>query len=175
MNDESTRPDWDAIYNEQIARLYNYFLYRVTCQDTAEDLTARTFKQAWANRSQYDPQRGRVDAWLFGIARHVLVDYYRQQPPDMLSIEDAYRAASSANTEEAVQKRLDAALLGELLQQLPQREQDVIALKYGADMTNRAIADLTGISESNVGTILHRSVNKLQGLLKQKGEFRYGS
>ncbi len=63
----------------------------------------------------------------------------------------------------------------QLLQQLPQREQDVIALKYGADMTNRAIADLTGLSESNVGTILHRTVSKLQGLLKQKGEYRYGS
>jgi RNA polymerase sigma-70 factor (ECF subfamily) len=175
LSDDTSPPDWNAVYEQQIARLYNYFLYRVNQPDTAEDLTASTFKRAWANRQQYDPQRGSVSAWLFGIARYVLVDYYRDRPPPTLSIEDAYRAASPDNTEHTVQKRLEADMLGQLLQQLPQREQDVIALKYGADMTNRAIADLTGLSESNVGTMLHRTVRKLQRLLRQKGKYRYGS
>jgi RNA polymerase sigma-70 factor (ECF subfamily) len=38
-----------------------------------------------------------------------------------------------------------------------------MAMKYGADMTNRAIALATGLSESNVGTILHRAVEMLRG------------
>ncbi len=112
MSDDTSPPDWNAVYEQQVARLYNYFLYRVNQSTTAEDLTANTFKQAWASREQYDPQRGSVTAWLFGIARYVLVDYYRDQPPPMLSIDDAYRAASSDNTEHTVQKRLDADMLG---------------------------------------------------------------
>jgi RNA polymerase sigma-70 factor (ECF subfamily) len=175
LSNDPQIPDWDAIYNEQVARLYNYFLYRVNQQTTAEDLTATTFKRAWMNRTQFDPQRGSVAAWLFGIARHVLVDYYRQRPPRMMSIEDAYRAASPLDTEHTVQQRIDADMLGRLLQELPQREQEVIALKYGAEMTNRDIADLTDLSESNVGTILHRTVNKLHALIKQKGAYHYGS
>ncbi len=49
-----------------------------------------------------------------------------------------------------------------LLQRLPAREQELVALKYGAEATNRAIAALTGLSESNVGTILHRVVLELR-------------
>ena len=56
----------------------------------------------------------------------------------------------------------DLARLGALLETLPQREQELVALKYGAEATNRAIAELTGLSESNVGTILHRVVQALR-------------
>ena len=49
-----------------------------------------------------------------------------------------------------------------LIAGLPDRERELLALKYGAGATNRAIADVTGISESNVGTILHRTVQKLR-------------
>jgi RNA polymerase sigma-70 factor, ECF subfamily len=45
---------------------------------------------------------------------------------------------------------------------LPEREQELIALKYGADLTNREIARLTGLSETNVGSILYRVVRKLR-------------
>ena len=45
---------------------------------------------------------------------------------------------------------------------LPDRDRELLALKYGAGMTNRAIARLTGLSESNVGTIVHRAVQALR-------------
>jgi DNA-directed RNA polymerase specialized sigma24 family protein len=51
-----------------------------------------------------------------------------------------------------------AALLGGLAE----REREILALKYGAGLTNRAIARLTGLGESNVGTLLHRTVQKLR-------------
>jgi RNA polymerase sigma-70 factor (ECF subfamily) len=49
-----------------------------------------------------------------------------------------------------------------LLQTLPDRDRDLMALKYGAEMSNRDIARATGLSESNVGTILHRAVQALR-------------
>ena len=64
--------------------------------------------------------------------------------------------------DEIVQQRHDSARLTALLDRLPARERELIALKYGAELTNRAIAGLTGISESNVGTTLHRTVQKLR-------------
>jgi RNA polymerase sigma-70 factor (ECF subfamily) len=45
---------------------------------------------------------------------------------------------------------------------LPEREREILALKYGAGATNRAIADVAGLSESNVGTIIHRTVQLLR-------------
>ena len=58
--------------------------------------------------------------------------------------------------------RSDIERLARLLERLPERERELIALKYGADMTNRSIARLTGLSESNVGTILHRTIQVLR-------------
>ncbi len=62
------------------------------------------------------------------------------------------------------QRRLEALLAG-----LPPRERELIALKYGAGATNRAIATLTGLSESNVGTILHRTVGTLRAAWDEGG------
>ena len=71
-------------------------------------------------------------------------------------------APSDMNVEAEVLQRDTASCLHQLLSQLSIQEQDIIALKYGADFTNRAIADVLSISESNVGTILHRVIKKLK-------------
>ncbi len=60
-----------------------------------------------------------------------------------------------------MQHRGDLARLHTLLARLPERERELIELKYGAALTNRAIAGLLGMSESNVGTTLHRIVHRL--------------
>ena len=60
------------------------------------------------------------------------------------------------------QLRDDIRQLRRLLAPLPPRERELIALKYGAGLTNRAIAQLVGLSETNVGTILHRLVKQLR-------------
>ena len=57
---------------------------------------------------------------------------------------------------------MDFQFILENLKQYPERERELIHLKYGAELTNREIAQLTGLSESNVGTILHRVAGKLR-------------
>jgi RNA polymerase sigma-70 factor, ECF subfamily len=64
--------------------------------------------------------------------------------------------------ESAEERRSDLVRLAALTASLPDRERDLIALRYGAGLSNRAIAPLVGLSESNVGTILHRTVQALR-------------
>jgi DNA-directed RNA polymerase specialized sigma24 family protein len=45
--------DWDALYCDQLPRIYNYFRFRVGTDADAEDLTARTFESAWRARERY--------------------------------------------------------------------------------------------------------------------------
>jgi len=66
------------------------------------------------------------------------------------------------SVEEIVEQQHELTTLSQLLATLPDRERELIALKYGSDLTNRAIAKITGLSESNVGTILHRVVGRLR-------------
>ena len=68
--------------------------------------------------------------------------------------------------EEMYQQQQEKVHLRRILFKLPEREQDLIALKYGAGLTNREIAQVTGLSESNVGSILHRTVNNIRTQLE---------
>ena len=56
-----------------------------------------------------------------------------------------------------------------LLAELPDRERELLALKYGSGLTNREIAGLTGVSESNIGTILYRTLRRLRTLWDEGG------
>ena len=89
------------------------------------------------------------------------VDHFRAQRPH-LPLEAAEEVPANRTPHDEVARDSDLARLGALMQGLPQREQELLALKYGAEATNRAIAELTGLSESNVGTILHRVVQTLR-------------
>jgi len=69
---------------------------------------------------------------------------------------------SSVDVEKGIQKQQEKEYLRRILLELPEREQDLIALKYGAELTNREIAKITNLSESNIGSILHRAVIKIR-------------
>jgi RNA polymerase sigma-70 factor (ECF subfamily) len=157
----AAEPDWDAVYAEQLPRVYNFFRYRFGQDALAEDLTSRTFEKAWAARARYRRDLAGFSTWLISIARNVATDHLRAQRPH-LPLEAAEEVAAKNAPHDEVARESDLARLGTLLKTLPQREQELIALKYGAEATNRAIAELTGLSESNVGTILHRVVQTLR-------------
>ena len=164
--------DWAAVYREQLPRVYNFFRYRLGDDQAAEDLTATTFEKAWRGRARYRRDLGAFEAWLFGIARRVAADHLRRRR-HAVSLDDMPDAADSDPADphplaEMVQRQADLARLGVLLAQLPPRERELIALKYGGEMTNRAIAAVTGLSESNVGTILHRTVGKLRAAWEEQ-------
>jgi RNA polymerase sigma-70 factor (ECF subfamily) len=153
--------DWESVYAETLPKVFNYVLYRVGDMALAEDLTATTFERAWKQRKRYRHDRAGLLAWLLGIARHLIADSHRRQRPTE-PLDEATAASADASPDVLSEARDTAERLQRLLHTLPAREQELIALKYGADLTNRQIARLTGLSESNVGTILHRTIQQLR-------------
>jgi len=153
--------DWEAAYQEYLPRVYNFFCYHVSHELLAEDLTALTFEKAWRGRSRFRRDLSAFSTWLFTIARNVATDYFRRKDRE-LPLESVREHADPASLEETVQQNQDFAQLISVLSQLPARERELIAFKYGAGLNNREIARLTRLSESNVGTILNRTVEKLR-------------
>lgn len=159
--------DWDAVYREEMPRVFNYFRYRGFERATAEDLTSATFEKAWRARERYRKDRAAVSTWLLAIARNTAVDHLRRSRPAVPLEEASLRDDETPETaalREAQSRRLQA-----LLAALPERERELLALKYGAGATNRAIAALTGLGESNVGTILHRTIGALRARWDEGG------
>ena len=140
--------DWEAAYHEGVPRLYNFFRYRVGDNDVAGDLTAETFTRAWRDRHHYRYDLAAFSTWLFMIAKQVVADYFRKPHPEV-SLTAAIHIPDEETVESLVQQRSDFERLSTLLAKLTDRDRELFALKYGASLTNRTIADVSGMSESN--------------------------
>ena len=156
-----TDVDWEAVFAEQLPRIYNYFRFRLGSEIDVEELTSVTFEKAWRSRDRYRRDVAGFSTWLFSIAHHAAIDYLRTRRP-YLPLQAALEIPSDTTPERDAQLASDLNRLAALTRDLPERERELIALKYGAALNNREIARLTGLSESNVGTILHRIVQALR-------------
>ncbi|MFZ5910213.1 MAG: RNA polymerase sigma factor [Chloroflexota bacterium] len=161
--------DWEEVYVSCLPRVFHFFCFKVGVLATAEELTSMTFEKAWSCRKNYRQDHGHINAWIIGIARKVAVDYFRQ-PRREVPLDEAVEIPALIDVEEDVQKKMEFHRLALVLSRLSNRERELIALKYGVELTNREISRITGISESNVGTILHRVVGRIRLEWEQQRE-----
>lgn len=153
--------DWQDVYDQSLPKIFHFFCYKVGEAVVAEELTVLTFEKAWMSRRNFHKANGQVHAWIFGIARNVASDYFRKKKVE-IPIEEVSELDFSTSFEDDIQNRLDFQSILAILNRFPVRERDLIAMKYGAELSNREIARLTRLSESNVGTILYRTVKKIR-------------
>jgi RNA polymerase sigma factor (sigma-70 family) len=152
------------LYTEFLPKVYRYIAYRINDVPTAEDLTSMVFEKALTKFESYDTRKAQFSTWVFTIARNTLTDYFRTHLKRQTVTLEAPAAASLAgpSPEEESELSDDVHWLKNCLAGLSQQEQDIISLKFGAEMTNRQIASQLGLSESNVAVIIFRAVRKMR-------------
>lgn len=153
--------NWREVYNENLPRIYNYLRFRIGDDFIAEDLTATTFEKAWRNRRSYKREISAFSTWLYAIASNLAIDYLRKKRNEV-DISYLETEGSVPSAEEVLEQKDQFARLISLLEDLPARERELFAMKHGADFSNVQIAQLTDLTESNVGTILHRVAKQLR-------------
>lgn len=140
-----------------VRRVYAYVAYRIGDGAEAEDVTSETFERALRYRSSYDPRRGPPAAWLVGIARRCLADAAGRRAGEVLAAEPREVAGRDEAADAAA--RLD---LAQAVATLPERDRELIALRYGADLKAREIAELLDLKTNAVEVALHRALEKLR-------------
>jgi RNA polymerase sigma-70 factor (ECF subfamily) len=161
----STAELFGRLYEQYLPNVYQYVSYRVGNRTEAEELTSVIFEKALTKFRSYDSKRAAFSTWIFSIAHHTVIDYYRRRSREQkLQQEAKFRiiALSESPEEEAVRSE-EIQKLHKCLSRLKRHERELISLKFGGEMTNREIARITGLSESNVGTRLCRAIRKLRG------------
>ncbi|MBB6214467.1 RNA polymerase sigma-70 factor (ECF subfamily) [Anaerosolibacter carboniphilus] len=159
------------IFETYYKRVYNYIYYRVSCRYTAEDLASQVFEKIMLKINTYSGGKAPFEVWLFAIVRNVVNDYFRSQKKNKLfSIDTLKEFISREKTPETiiVAAETNDKLL-QALDTLDVRERNMIALKFGADLKNREIAEVLDITESNVGVILYRAMRKLKKEIESEG------
>jgi RNA polymerase sigma-70 factor (ECF subfamily) len=103
--------------------------------------------------------------WLFRIARNEVGQFYRRQRPQTSLDARLDLPSPKESPFEAAARQEELAALLAALAELSPREQEIIALKFASGLSNRQIAEATGLSDSNVGVILFRAIRKLRDRL----------
>lgn len=167
--------DFSAVYDEHVWQVYGFFAYRMRTRADAEDLTQQTFERALRSWSRYDASKASVGTWLIVIARNLLVDHFRadrssrQQPLDELDGGDAALRDSGDPPDLGLEPDLERALAT-----LSTREREIIALRFGGELTGPEIAAATGLSLANVQQILSRSLRRMRDVLDAQAPERAG-
>jgi|SRR3972149_275089 len=159
------------LYEQYLPGVFQYVNYRVGDSATAEDLTSDIFSKALTNFARYDPGKGAFSTWIFSIARNTVIDYYRKRDREQQLRKKETESKTqqfSESPEDEVTRADESRKLHECLSLLKPNEQELIALKFGGEMTNREISRIMGLSESNVGTILCRTMRKLRDCFLEK-------
>jgi RNA polymerase sigma-70 factor (ECF subfamily) len=141
-----------------IDRVYAYVAYRVHSRADSEDITSEVFERALRYRSSYDPARGEPLAWLIGIARRCIDDWRRQQS---LHVE----VDEWVHTDDHAAGAIERLAIADALGSLDSRERELIALRYGADLSSRQIGELLEMQTNAVDVALHRARARLKELL----------
>jgi RNA polymerase sigma-70 factor (ECF subfamily) len=157
------RPDYDAAVQAHLWEVHGYLAYRLSSRADAEDLTQATFERAFKAWARYDPKRASVRTWLLTIAHNLLVDHFRQRASRPEA--PLHEGADSTAVEERFSLGLDPALAG-ALEGLGERERELVALRFGGDLTGPEIAALTSLTLANVQQILSRALRKLRAALE---------
>lgn len=157
--DTTGRLDFDALYRSSRDDVYAYVATMLGDRAAAEDVTALAFERALRGRAGYRPGKGSERAWLFGIARNAALDELRRRRR-VVSLLAEPADLPAASDDEA--PRLDRAVVRAALAALTPRERELIALKFHAGLSNAELARVLGVSESNAGTLLHRTMQQLR-------------
>jgi RNA polymerase sigma factor (sigma-70 family) len=145
-----------------IRSVYAYVAYRVGDQMAADDVTGDVFERAVRYRKSFNPSRGTPTSWLIGIARRVIAERLGRPPVDLgLELDES---PDQFDVESSAVQRLD---LHAAVSRLSERDRELIALRYGSDLTASQIAAVVGSDTHTVEVALSRALSRLRSLTEE--------
>ncbi len=157
------------LYRAYVRRVYAYVAYRLKHRQESEDLTATIFTQVLDRLPQYDATRGSFSAWLFGITRHAVLDYWRRNHRDPQPETEQLAVTDELSPERQFIQAEQGAAMRALIARLPDRRQEVIILKFFGGLRNKEIAAVLELDERTVASHLCRALNDLKHLVITEG------
>lgn len=159
------RAELVSVYDEEVGNIYGFFAYRLSSIADAEDLTQQAFERALRGWERFDPERAPARVWLLAIARNLLIDHYRadvgsrQRAID--DVPDGELGSELPEPDLGIEPELASALA-----ELAPRDREILALRFGGDLSGPEIATMTGLTLANVQQILSRSLRRLRTRLE---------
>lgn len=162
--------EFSELYHQYYPKVFAYVFGRVQDRELSMDLVSDVFEKAFMKK-HFLRSPDAFGSWLFTIARNEVASHWRKEKPAAKAIQDAAWENElnhqPRSPEETLLHKERIDHLSVLLRQLPPREQEIISLKFDAELTNREIATVLNTSEVNVRVTIFRALHKLRQRLER--------
>jgi RNA polymerase sigma-70 factor (ECF subfamily) len=164
--ERTNRDAFATTYEDYYPRVFAYIFARVGSVHLTEDLASDVFERAYVKLGSLRDSDA-FTTWLFTIARNLIVSHARKHSRETIVDPDVMRdlSPSVASVESEVLLREECEGIARAVKGFPQREQDIIALKFDAELSNAQIAEIMGITEPNVRVIIFRTIRRLRKMM----------
>lgn len=167
----SKEQEFEQVYTEYYPRIFRHVNKKISHYQEAEDLAQEIMTVCYNNFEKYDPEKASLGTWIYVIMNNRLKNYYRDKKV-MASLDDDesfLELASEEVLEEAVLIEEQKCLLMEAIEQLSEREKQIVMYTYFQGKTSAEVAELMHMSAGNVRVVLNRTLNKLREYFSLKG------
>jgi RNA polymerase sigma-70 factor (ECF subfamily) len=155
-----------VLYERYLDEIYRYVYFKVGNKQTAEDITEETFIKTWESLSRIYRSDGQIDnlrAWLYRIARNLVIDFYRKNKAE--TIEGSTTPAIIQSPEETAIEQEETSRILSALQKLKPDFQQIVILRLINDLSHKEIASIIGISEAHSRILLYRALKKMKEIM----------
>ena len=171
MSPNDKKKFFSNFYDKHINSVYRFIYLKVSSREMSQDLTAEAFKRLWES-IQAPTEIKNPRAFLYQIARNLIVDHYREKGREPIKIQPEELEIESQEKGPSVQAE-DAEKADEIqqaLSKLKDNYQNVLIWYYLDEMSIEEIAELENKSENAVRVTIHRGLEKLREKLGIPGE-----
>lgn len=148
-------------YSLYVDQVYRYVLLRVGDTHVAEDITSETFLSALEHYDSFHG-KGTLGAWIFGIARHKVSDYFRTSRPSASLDVVSNIASAELSPMQIVQHQLELEQVHQALQSLSLDRVDALTLRIFGELSVNEISQVLGKSESAIRMLIYRAIQDLK-------------
>lgn len=160
---------FSALYEHYFPRIYKFIMKRCGHQQLAEDITSQTFMKALQHLSSFKAKGHPFGAWLYRIASNTLTDHYKKSSTKSEFVQETMPDAKddrSGAHEELMQSELRENLLS-ILKDLKHADQEVLHLRFFAELSVKEISEVLKISENAASVRIYRGLKSLKKLVEK--------
>ncbi len=155
------------LYDKYQPQIYRFIYLKVSHREEAEDLTHQVFLKSWQNITEYSFQGFPFSSWLYSVARHQIIDYYRTKKIN-ITLENISELKIENPAPGVIDSNLDIEKIKKAINQLKDEQQNVIILRFIEDLSLQEVASILNKTEGAVKLLQHRAIKNLRKTLNPK-------
>jgi RNA polymerase sigma-70 factor (ECF subfamily) len=158
------------LYRELGGTTFGYLVGVLRDRAAAEDVQQEVFIEAWRRGPEYDPARGSLLSWMMTMARSRAIDYLRRRVPEPKDPAGIATMSDGEDASASTDALLEQWRLAHMIRQLPPEEALVLRMRFHEGLSQREIADRSGIALGTVKMRMVQGLGRLRDMIEAEEE-----